>query len=315
MTNPRIVALDTDPAFTGLDLTPISSLGDLIAHADTAPEQVAERIADAEVVLSNKVRMDAAAFAAAPKLRMISVLATGYDMVDIAAAKAAAVAVCNVAGYSTASTAQTAIGLLLALTQGIATNAPLCADGEWTRRGIWSWSATPLVELYGKTLVVIGYGAIGKRVGAVAEALGMRVVPASLPGREKDGHVPLESALPMADVVSLHCPLSDSTRGLVNGQFLARLKPGARIVNAARGPVVDEAAVADALRGGHLAGYATDVLASEPPPANHPLATAPNCVITPHLAWASLESRSRLLEETAANIAAFLSGTPRNRVA
>jgi len=315
VTPPRIVALDTDPAFTGLDPSPLEILGHYVAYAATSPEQVSERIEGADIVLSNKVKLNAAHFSAAPSLRMVSVLATGYDMIDSAAAKEAGVAVCNVAGYSTASTAQTAVGLLLALTQGIPVNAGLCADGEWTRRAIWSWSATPLVELDGKTIAMVGYGAIGKRVGAVASALGMNVVPVALPGREKPGHTPLADILPVADFVSLHCPLTDTTRALVNRDFLARLKPGARIVNAARGPVVDEVAVADALNAGHLAGYATDVLAQEPPPADHPLAGAPNCVITPHLAWASVESRSRLLQETAANIAAFLAGTPRNRVA
>jgi glycerate dehydrogenase len=311
----RIVALDTDPAFTNLDTAPLEVLGSYEGFAATGSDTLAARIADADIVLTNKVRLGAEQFAAAPRLKLVSVLATGYDMVDAAAAKAAGVAVCNVAGYSTASTAQTAIGLLLALTQGIAVNSALCADGEWTRRGIWSWSAVPLCELDGKTLAIVGYGAIGKRVGAIAAALGMNVVPVALPGREKPGHVALADALPIADVVSLNCPLTDSTRGLVNADFLNQLKPGARIVNAARGPVVDETAVAAALRAGTLAGYATDVLATEPPPADHPLVGAPNCVITPHLAWASVEARTRLLAETAANIAAFLAGNPRNRVA
>ncbi|MFM7322312.1 MAG: NAD(P)-dependent oxidoreductase, partial [Armatimonadota bacterium] len=248
-------------------------------------------------------------------LRLITVLANGHDIIDSEAARAAGVAVCNVAGYSTASTAQTAIGLLLSLTQGISVNAARCAEGEWTRRGIWSWSDTPLVELDGKTMAIFGYGAIGRRVGAVAEALGMRVLAAALPGRPSQDRVPMAEALAAADVVSLHCPLTPATRGLVDSTFLESMKPSAMLVNAARGPVVDEAAVAAALRSGRLAGYATDVLSSEPPPADHPLAGAPNCVVTPHLAWASKEARERLLAETAANIAAFLAGTPRNRVA
>lgn len=310
----RIVALDASPAFDGLDAAPLEAIGALTLHARTLPDQTAARLADADVALTNKVRLPPEVFAAAPRLKMVSVLATGYDVVDTAAAKAAGVTVCNVAGYSTASTAQTAIGLLLALTQGLVANASSVAAGEWSARGIWSYTLCPLTELDGKTMAVVGYGAIGRRVGAVAQALGMRVVPVAVPGRERDGRTPLAQALPLADVVSLHCPLTPQTRGLVDAGFLERLKPGARIVNAARGPVVDEAAVAQALRTGRLAGYATDVLASEPPPPDHPLIGAPNCVVTPHLAWASREARERLLAETAANVAAFAAGTPRNVV-
>lgn len=311
----RIVVLDSAPAFDGLDLASLSALGDLTVHAATVADQTAARLQDADVAVLNKVRVTPADFAAAPNLKLISVLATGYDVVDVPAAKAAGVTVCNVAGYSTASTAQTAIGLLLALVQGIPANTAAVAAGEWTARGIWSFSLTPLTELDGKTIAIVGYGAIGKRVGAVAEALGMRVVPVAVPGREREGRVPLADALPVADIVSLHCPLTPLTRGLVDAPFLSSLKPGARIVNAARGPVVDEAAVAAALRAGTLAGYATDVLSVEPPPADNPLIGAPNCLITPHLAWASLESRQRLLAETVANIAAFTAGAPRNAVA
>jgi len=312
---PRIVALDADPALAGLDTSALEQLGPFVRHARTAPEERAERIADADIVVVNKVRLGAEEFAAAPNLRLVTILATGHDIIDSDAARAAGVAVCNVAGYSTASTAQTAIGLLLALTQGIAVNAARCAEGEWTRRGIWSWSDTPLVELDGKTMAILGYGAIGRRVGAVATALGMRVLPAALPGRPAEDRVPLDEALAAADVVSLHCPLTPATRDLVDSRFLDSMKSGALLVNAARGPVVDEAAVAAALRSGRLAGYATDVLSAEPPPADHPLAGAPNCVVTPHLAWASKEARERLLAETVANISAFLAGTPRNRVA
>ena len=311
---PRIVVLDAAPALTGLDLGALDALGNVVVHEATAPVDIASRIADADIVVLNKVRLGAAEFADAPRLRLVCVLATGHDVVDSDAARAAGVALCNVAGYSTASTAQTAIGLLLALAQGIVVNAAGCADGEWTRRGIWSWSDTPLVELDGKTLAIVGFGAIGRRVGAAAQALGMRVVPAAVPGRPTEGRTPLAEVLPVADAVSLHCPLTPLTRGLVDATFLAAMRPGAFLVNAARGPVVDESAVADALRSGRLAGYATDVLSSEPPPADHPLAGAPNCVITPHLAWASAEARRRLLAETAGNIEAFLAGAARNRV-
>ena len=315
-----IVVLDALPLNPGdLDWGPLAALGNLRMYEHTSPGEVAERIAGAGVVYTNKVRLDRAAFAAASDLRLVSVIATGYDVVDVDAAREHGVTVCNVPGYSTPSTAQTAIALLLELAYRVGAHADAVRAGEWTRRNTWSFRDHPLVELADKTLVIVGLGAIGGRVAQIGAALGMRVVAAQFPGRPSGGsspypRLPLDDAFAIADVVSLHCPLTPATRGLVSASRLARMKPGAFLVNTSRGPLVDEAALAEALHAGRLGGYAADVLAVEPPPAEHPLLRAPNCLITPHLAWASRESRQRLLDASVENLRAFLAGTPQNVV-
>ena len=308
----KIIVLDASPALTGLDLTELERLGELTVHAHTTPGELPVRLADANVVVLNKVRLSVEAFAAAPALKLVTVLATGHDVVDGVAARAAGVTLCNVAGYSTASTAQHAVALLLELSNQVGRHAASVAAGAWQTRGIWSWAETPLVELAGKTLVVVGYGAIGSRIGQVAEALGMRVLPVTK--TQRAGTYSLEQALPQADVVLLQCPLTSATHGLVNAAFLAMLRPGVMLINCARGPVVDEAVVAAALHSGHLAGFAADVLSTEPPTADNPLLSAPNTLITPHNAWATGASRERLLAETCANIRAFRDGVARNVV-
>lgn len=307
-----ITVLDSSPAFDGLELSELAALGQLRVHADTLLSELPAHLAEAEVVVLNKIRLGADELALAPKLRLITVLATGYDVIDTVAARAHGVTVCNVRGYSTASTAQHAIALLLELTNQVGQHAASVAAGEWVARGIWSYAQTPLLELEGKTLMLVGYGAIGTRIGQIAQALGMRVLPVARTPRA--GTFTLAEALPQADVVVLQCPLTSETRGLVNAAFLAQLKPGSLLVNCARGLVVDEAAVAAALKSGQLAGFASDVLSSEPPTTDNPLLTAPNCLLTPHLAWAARASRERLLAETVKNIQAFQSGTPRNKV-
>jgi glycerate dehydrogenase len=324
----KIVVLDSHPMDGGdLNWTPLRALAadpnGLVLHEQTAPEQVAERITGATVVCTNKVRLDSRAFAAAaPTLRLVSVLATGYNIVDTDAARAHGVTVCNVPGYSTASTAQATIALLLELAHGVGAHARRVRDGAWQQAGIWSFSDRPLVELDGKTLVVVGLGAIGGRVARIASALGMNVVAAQLPGRPAAAdnaspypRLPLNEALPLADAVTLHCPLTPQTHGLMNEARLAGLRPTAFLVNTARGPLVDEHAIALALHAGRLAGYAADVLSVEPPPPDHPLLNAPNCLVTPHLAWATRESRERLLRATVENVRAFVAGTPQNVVA
>jgi glycerate dehydrogenase len=258
--------------------------------------------------------------AAGTGLKFIGVLATGYDVVDTAAAKERGISVSNVPGYSAAFTAQTAIALLLELSQHIGAHSDAVRGGEWQKRNIWSFWQTPMVELEGKTLAVIGLGAVGGRVAKIAQALGMTVIAAQLPHRpaKKDDstypRLPLDEALAQADAVSLHCPLTPETRGLINAERLAQLKPGALLVNAARGPVVDDDAVSEALRSGHLAGFAADVMAPEPPAADNPLLSAPNTVLTPHLGWASRPARERLVAVSAANLQSFLNGAPQNRV-
>lgn len=319
----KIVVLETSPfdADGILDWSPLRAFGEVTLHPRTRPEEAAARVAGADVVYTNKVPLGATELdAAGPNLKLVSVLATGYDVVDVAAARGRGVTVCNVPGYSTPSTAQTAVALLLELCHRVGEHAAAVRTGEWQRTGIWSfWHAAP-TELDGKTLAVVGMGQVGRRVAAIAAALGMEVVGAALPGREGAAgdspypRLPLEEALAHADAVSLHCPLTPATRGLIDAERLARMRPGALLVNTSRGPLVDEAAVADALRSGRLGGYAADVLSTEPPADDNPLLTAPNCVVTPHFAWASRESRTRLLAESVENLRAFLAGSPRNVV-
>lgn len=316
----KIVILDARPMDAGdLDWTPLRALGDLTLHGQSAPDAVNERIAEADIVYTNKVRLPADAFAAAPRLKLVSVLATGYDVIDLAAARQRGVTVCNVPGYAAPSVAQTTIALLLELANRVGAHAEAVAAGAWTEGGIWSFWRFPLVELAGKTLVVVGLGAIGGKVAGIARALGMEVVAAELPGRSASGgpfpRVPLDEALPRADVISLHCPLTPETRHLIDADRLARLKPTAFLVNTARGALVDEAALAAALRAGRLAGYAADVLSVEPPPSDNPVLSAPNCLLTPHFAWASREARQRLLDASVENLRAFLAGRPQNVVA
>jgi glycerate dehydrogenase len=209
---------------------------------------------------------------------------------------------------------------LLELSQHIGAHSDAVRSGEWQKRNIWSFWQTPMVELDGKTLAVVGLGSVGGRVARIAEALGMTVISAQLPHRpeKKDNspylRLPLDEALAQADAVSLHCPLTPETRGLINRERLARLKPGALLVNAARGPVVDDDAVSEALRSGHLAAFAADVMAPEPPAADNPLLSAPNTVLTPHLGWASRPARERLVSISAANLQGLLNGRPQNVV-
>lgn len=317
----KIVVLETNPfdADGDLDWTPLHALGELILHPRTRPEETAERIAEAEVVYTNKVRIGATEIEGASRLQLISVLATGYDVVDVAAARDRGVRVCNVPGYSTPSTAQTTIALLLELCHHVGEHARTVREGGWTEAGIWSfWERTP-VELEGKTLALVGLGAVGMRVARIAEALGMTVHAVAVPGRvyEPDTpypRLPLDEALMAADVISLHCPLTPETRSLINAERLAKMKQTAFLVNTARGLLIDEVALADALHSGRIAGYAADVLSVEPPSSDNPLLAAPNCLITPHFAWTSSASRSRLMAESVENVRAFLAGTPRNVV-
>lgn len=317
----NITVLDARPLDDGdLDWEPLRALGQVTLHPGTRPEDIAARIDDADVIFTNKVPLRAAAFEAATRLKLVSVLATGYDIVDISAALTRGVTVCNVPAYSTASTTQTTIALLLELCHRAGAHSEAVHAGEWSRSPTFAFWKYPLLDLEGKTLLVVGTGAIGRRVAAVAEALGMKIIAARLPGREaasddKWMRMPLDEALPLADVVSLHCPMTPQTRGLMSAERLAQLKKGALLINAARGPIIDENAVRAALDSGWLGGFAADVLASEPPPANHPLFGAPNCILTPHIAWATPDSRRRNLDISVQNLRAFLDGTPQNVVA
>jgi len=312
----KIVVLDGLPLNPGdLDWAPLHELGEVFVHQRTAPGQVTERIASADVVFTNKVKLTAEAIACAPNLKFIGEMATGYDNIDVAAAVAQGITVSNVPSYSSSFTAQTAIALLLELAMRTGYHSDAVRAGRWSACPDFSFWDGRLFQLDGKTLLVVGLGTIGRKVAKTATALGMEVVAASLPGRRPGSdaqHIPLDEALPGADVVTLHCPLTPETRGLINAERLKLFKRGALLVNTARGGLLDEAAVAEALRSGQLAGFAGDVLSSEPPAVSNPLLSAPNTIITPHLGWASPEARSGLLAVSAANLKAFLAGAPQN---
>ncbi len=316
----RIVCLDAAPADAGdLDWSGISSLGELTVHPNTAARDVTRRLSGATVALTNKVRIDDAVMESAPDLRLICVLATGYDVVEIEAARRRGITVCNVPAYSTASTAQLAIGLLIALASRIDAHNAAVHRGEWSDAPAFTFWKHPLVELDGLTLAIVGTGAIGSRVGRIAEAMGMSVISAQLPGRPAGAtgawlRVPFSEAMAAADAVSLHAPLTADTKHLIDADVLRSMKAGAFIVNAGRGPLVDEAAMRAALDSSAIAGYASDVLSTEPPPHSHPLFGAPNCILTPHIGWATLAARKRLLATVEANIRAWVDREPQNTV-
>lgn len=286
----------------------------------TAPGQLAERLAGCAVVVTNKVPLDAATIAAAPALRLICVAATGVDNIDLDAARRRGIPVCNVRNYGTAAVGQQVFALLLALATRWHEYAADVRAGEWSRAGNFCLMHRPVIELAGRTLGVIGFGALGREVARLGEAFGMRVrVAQSLraAAATEPGRVPLAELLAESDVISLHCPLGAETKGLVDARFLAAMKPGALLVNTARGGLIDELALKRALLSGRLGGAALDVLAVEPPPPDHPLLdpAIPNLLITPHSAWVSRESRQRLVDAIAANVRAWRAGQPINRVA
>jgi glycerate dehydrogenase len=315
----RIVVLD------GYTLNPgdnpwdeIAELGELTVYERTPPELVRERARDADIVLTNKTRLSAATLSELPRLKFISVLATGYDVVDVQAARGRGILVANVPEYSTHSVAQHTFALLLELCNRVGQHDAAVRAGEWQRCADFSfWLQSPR-ELHGLIFGIVGLGRIGRRVAEIALAFGMKVCatgprePRPLPTTIEWTN--LADLAGKADVVSLHCPLTPENEGFVNHEFLSRMKPTAFLINTARGRLVDEHALADALRSGNIAGAAVDVIREEPMPANHPLLTAPNCIITPHMAWASLAARRRLMQTTAANIRAFLNGKPINLV-
>jgi glycerate dehydrogenase len=267
-------------------------------------------------VLTNKTPLPAATLRELPGLRYVGVLATGVNIVDLAAAKGLGVTVTNVPGYSTASVAQHVFAMLLELTNRVAEHAAAVRSGHWTRCGDFAFYLGPLTELEGKVMGIVGLGAIGSRVATIAQALGMRTLAWARPGTTAAPAVPgverlpLEALLAQSDVVTLHCPLTEATRHLMNHGRLALMKPSAVLINTGRGPLIDEPALAQALREGRLSGAALDVLSVEPPPADHPLLREPGCLITPHNAWASVEARRRLMQLAADNLQAFIAGRP-----
>lgn len=314
----KIVVLDGYAANPGdVSWEEFRALGDLTVYDRTAPEETIDRIGDAEIVLLNKTPLGADVFAACPRLRLVSVLATGYNIVDTAAARAHGVTVCNVPGYSTGAVAQMTFALLLEITQQVGLHSAAVFAGDWQRSPDFCFWNKPLTELAGKTMGLIGYGAIGQAVGNITLAFGMKLlVTARHEKPVPDGaeFVDLDALLRRADIVSLHCPQTAENRRMINADALAKVKDGAILLNTARGGLIDEQAVADALKTGKLAAFGADVVSKEPISADNPLLAAPNCFLTPHIAWAPYETRLRLHRISAENIRAYLAGTPQNVV-
>jgi glycerate dehydrogenase len=299
--------------------TPVAALGDLVVYDRTPAAQIVERAADAEVILTNKTPLSATTLEQLPRLRFVSVLATGFNIVDVDAAHARAVPVSNVPEYSTDSVAQYVFAVLLHFCHQAALHDRMIRDGHWHRCGDFSFAASPLTELVAKRIGIVGFGRIGRRVGDVAHGLGMEVLaydvrPANEPGYQPFSWQTMEVIFEESDVVTLHCPQTSDNIGMINRALLARMKPTALLINAARGGLVNEQDLADALNQGLVAGAALDVLSTEPPPVGHPLLHAKNCLLTPHIAWATLEARRHMMAVTAENIDAFLQGRPQNVV-
>ncbi|MFA6563938.1 MAG: D-2-hydroxyacid dehydrogenase [Verrucomicrobiia bacterium] len=314
----KIVALDGYTLNPGdLDWEQFKALGDFETHDRTPQAQTVERARDAEVVLTNKTVLDRAVIAALPRLRYIGVLATGYNVVDIKAARERGIPVCNVPEYGTANVAQAAFALLLELTNRTGHHAQTVREGRWTAATDFCYWDFPLVELHGLTLGIVGYGRIGQAVGRIGRAFGMKVLVLDASATRISGaearFVDLDTLFRESDVVSLHCPLTPETKELINAARLAQMKPTAFLINTARGGLVNEAALAAALNHGRLAGAGLDVLSIEPPPADNPLLRA-NCIITPHIAWATRDARARLMQVAADNLRAWLQGRPQNVV-
>lgn len=313
------VLLDLDTLHPGdLDLSRLeNSLPDWQIFRHTPATTVAERIQRANVVVSNKVPLDAVALRQANDLHLICIAATGVNNVDLDAATARGIAVCNVLRYATPSVVEHVFSLILALTRRLEEHRDAVGSGRWQAAGGFCLLDFPVRELAGKTMGIVGFGELGKAVARIAEAFGMRVLIAQRPGAPpQPGRHLLTELLPQVDILSLHCPLTDQTRNLIDARQLALLKPDALLINTARGGIVNERALAQALQEGRLGGAGIDVLEEEPPAHVTPLLelTLPNLLITPHVAWASREARQRLVDQVAENIRAFGRGTPRNQV-
>ncbi len=315
----KIVVLDGYTMNPGdLSWERLEELGDCVIYERTPPQDTLARAEGADVLLTNKVLLNRDLIAQLPQLKYIGVTATGVNVVEVQAARERNITVTNVPAYSTRSVAQMTFALLLELTHHVGDHARAVREGRWTRCPDFSFQDYPLIELDGLTMGIVGFGQIGRAVADLALAFGMEVLvhtrtppanhPASVQFIERD------TLFRCSDVISLHCPLTPETHHLVNADRLAQMQPTAFLINTGRGPLVDEPALAQALEDGQLAGAALDVLSTEPPPADHPLLSAKNCLITPHHAWATRAARTRLMEITVANLRAFIEGKPQNVV-
>ena len=293
----------------------IKQFGELTYYDRTENEELTiQRIGDSEIILLNKVPITRNVLEHCPNIKLICVLATGYNVVDCQAAAERGIPVCNVPGYGTDAVAQFTFALLLELCHRVGLHSDSVHNGEWSACPDFCYWKTPQMELAGKTMGIIGYGAIGQAVGKIATALGMNILAYSRTQRPGHSYVDLDTLLAESDVISLHCPLFPENTGLINQETIAKMKDGAILLNTARGGLINEQAVSDALCSGKLRGFAGDVVTTEPIPANSPLLGAPNSILTPHMAWAPIESRQRILDATEENIRAFLSNKPTNVV-
>lgn len=315
----KIVMLDgytTNPGDLSWDF--LKCMGDTIIYDRTPYDKILERAKDADIIITNKTPIKKEIIDNLPKLKFIALLSTGYNIVDYMYLKEKGIPVSNIPSYSTEAVAQLVMAFLLELSMNVGLHSKSVKSGEWTNSIDFCYWKTPLTELYGKTLGIFGFGRIGRAVAERAKAFGMNVVAYTprLHGNEPEyvKFVTLDEMLSMSDAVTMHCPLTPETEGLVNKEFISKMKDGAYFINTSRGTVVDEYALANALNSGKLAGAGLDVLSTEPPKADNPLLTAKNCFITPHIAWAAFETRERLISILKENIEAFINGKPQNVV-
>ena len=316
----KITVLDgytTNPGDLSWD--EISRLGELTVYDRTPRELTAERSAGSEILLTNKTVLNNELLRSLPRLRYVGVLATGYNVIDTDEARRLGITVTNIPAYSTGSVAQLTFALILELCFHVPRHSDSVMEGKWTGSVDFTFRNYPLTELAGKTIGIIGFGNIGRKVCEIAMAFGMKVLASSRSGKDTPEYPGFEltdtdDLLSRSDIVSIHCPLTPQTAGMINMNRLRLMKKSAFLINTSRGPIIVEKDLADALNEGSIAGAGLDVMAEEPPRAGNPLLTARNCIITPHIAWATIESRKRLLDQAAGNIKAFLSGSPVNVV-
>ncbi len=313
----KIVVLDSHTLNPGdLDWERLEALGEIEIYSRSAPKEVLPRVQEAAIILTNKVPLGADRIQQLPDLKYIGVTATGYDLVDLEAASENNIIVSNVPAYGTAAVAQHTIALLLELCNHVGHHQISVQMGDWSRNPDWTYWKNPLQEIAGKTLGIVGMGKIGRRVGEIARAFGMTILYHSPSDKQIAwaDFVDLEFLFMHSDVVSLHLPLTDENRAFVNKSLICKMKPQAFLINTARGGLIQEEDLAEALNEGRIAGAGLDVLSEEPPPLDHPLIKAKNAIITPHNAWGAKESRQRLLDIAVENVSAFLAGEPQNVV-
>ena len=316
----KIVVLDGYTLNPGdLSWNDLKNLGDVVIHERTSRDKILERSKDAEILLTNKTPLCAEVVKQLPSLKYIDVLATGYNIVNTKAANEKKIVVTNVPGYGTDSVVQLTFALLLELCLHVQHHSDVVREGKWSRSNDFSFWDFPLIELCGKTIGIIGFGNIGQKVADVANAFGMKIIATSRTQSDQSKRsnfkwAEINELLENSDVVTIHCPLVPETKGLINKESLAKMKPSSFLLNTSRGPIIVDEDLADALNNNIIAGAGIDVLSVEPPPEDNPLFKAKNCIITPHIAWATKEARQRLMNIAVKNLAEFIAGKPVNAV-